>query len=56
MLLPLEAMNFLYIYTENLIGNITRSKVIIFVASVNQFTKHTKRYETVASHSFYGVA
>jgi len=35
MLLQLEAMNFLY--TQNLIGNITLSKVItcIYVASVN---------------------
>jgi len=34
MLLLLKAMNF-FIYTQNFIGNITLSKVIISVASVN---------------------
>ena len=38
MLLLLETMNFLYIYTQNLNGNITLSRVIIHVsaASVGQ--------------------
>ena len=36
-----------FIYTQNLIGNITFSRVIISVASVNSGTKHIKRYENV---------
>jgi len=46
MLLLLEAMN-LFIYTQNLIGNNTLSRVIILVASVNWGTRHIKRYENV---------
>jgi len=46
MLLLLEDM-ICFIYTQNLIGNITLSKVIISVASVNWSTKYIKRYENV---------
>ena len=38
-----------FIYTQNLIDNITLSRVIISVASVNWGTKHIERYENVAS-------
>jgi len=50
MLLLLETINFI-IYTQNLIGNITLSIFIIPVTAVNWVTKHSKRYENVASHS-----
>jgi len=57
MSLLLETMNFLiYMYTQNLIENITLSRFIIPVASVNLGTKHIKRYETVASHSLERMA
>ena len=46
----------IYMYTQNLIGNITLSRVIISVASVNLGTKHIKRYENVALHSLYRMA
>jgi len=46
----------LFIYTQNLIGNITLTRVIIPVASVNCGTKHIKRYENVSSHSLYRMA
>jgi len=52
MLLLLEAIN-LFIYSQNLIGNITLSRVIISVASVNWGTKYIKRYENAALHSLY---
>src|SRR6218665_1506724 len=45
-----------FTYTQNLIGNITLSRVIISVASVNRGTKYIKRYENVALHSLYGMA
>jgi len=35
------------IYTQNLIGNITLSRVIIFVASANWGTRYIERYENV---------
>jgi len=35
------------IYTQNLIGNVTLSKVIISVASVNWDTNYIKRYANV---------
>ena len=59
MLLLFETMNFIYIYTQNLIGNITFSIDIIPVAVVNRgtkVTKHSKRYENVASHSLKRIA
>src|SRR6218665_2955221 len=42
-----RSYEFFYIglYTQNLIGNIALSRVIIPVASVNLGTKHIKRYE-----------
>ena len=46
----------LFIYTQNLIGNITLSRVIISAASVNGGTKYIKRYENVSLHSLYRMA
>ena len=46
----------LFIYTQNLIGNITLLRVIISVASVKSGTKYIKRYENVALHSLYRMA
>jgi len=37
----------LFIYTQNLIGNITLSSVIIPVSALNWGTKHRKRYKSV---------
>jgi len=50
MLSLLETMNF-FIYTQNLIANITLWIVIISIAALNWGTKHSKRYDNVASHS-----
>ena len=42
-----------FIYTQNLIRNITLSRVIISVASVNSGTKYIIRYGNVALHALY---
>ena len=50
MLSLLEIMIF-FMYTQNLIENITLSIGIILVAALNCDTKQSERYGNVASHS-----
>ena len=55
-LISTSIKRFLIDLTQNLIGNITLSRVIIPAASVNWGTEHIRRYANVALHSIYGMA